>query len=163
MYRNWRELIRPKSIEIDHDSLSERYGRFVAEPLERGFGITVGNALRRILLSSIRGNAIVGARIEGALHEFTHIPGIVEDVADIVLNLKEVQIKQTGGMGEAWRTVAPDSFRDKARIVSFQRGVLTIETPDAGVRYLVEQWLRAGGQRMLAGCAPTTIRRVLVR
>jgi DNA-directed RNA polymerase subunit alpha len=97
MYRNWRELIRPKSIEIDHDSLSERYGRFSAEPLERGFGITIGNALRRILLGSIRGNAIVGARIEGALHEFTHIPGIVEDVADIVLNLKEVQIKQTGG------------------------------------------------------------------
>ncbi|MEZ4267795.1 MAG: DNA-directed RNA polymerase subunit alpha [Myxococcota bacterium] len=97
MYRNWRELIRPKSIEIDHDSLSERYGRFVAEPLERGFGITIGNALRRILLGSIRGSAIVGARIDGALHEFTHIPGIVEDVADIVLNLKEVQIKQTGG------------------------------------------------------------------
>ena len=95
MYRNWRELIRPKSIDIDHGSLTERYGRFVAEPLERGFGITVGNALRRILLSSIRGSAITGARIGGALHEFTNINGVVEDVADIVLNLKEVQIKKS--------------------------------------------------------------------
>ncbi len=95
MYRNWRELIRPKTIEIDHGTLSERYGRFMAEPLERGFGITVGNSLRRILLSSVRGAAITGVKIDGALHEFTHINGVVEDVADIVLNLKEVQIKKT--------------------------------------------------------------------
>jgi DNA-directed RNA polymerase subunit alpha len=95
MYRNWRELIRPKTIEIDHSSLNERYGRFSAEPLERGFGITLGNSLRRILLSSIRGSAVVGVKIEGALHEFTHIDGVVEDVADIALNLKEVQLKKT--------------------------------------------------------------------
>ena len=75
----------------------------------------------------------------------------------------EREIKQTGAMGEAWRTVAPDTLRDKARIVSFQRGVLIIETPDAGVRYLVEQWLRGGGERMLAGCAPSTVKRVVVR
>ena len=96
MYRNWRQLIRPKGIEIDHSSLSERYGRFTAEPLERGFGITIGNALRRILLGSIRGAGIVGAHIEGALHEFTSVPGIVEDVADIVLNLKETQLRLNG-------------------------------------------------------------------
>ena len=93
MYRNWRELIRPKSIEIEHSTLSESYGRFIAEPLERGFGITIGNTLRRVLLSSIRGSAIVGVKIEGALHEFTSIDGVVEDVADIVLNLKEVQLR----------------------------------------------------------------------
>lgn len=75
----------------------------------------------------------------------------------------EREIKQTGGMGEAWRTVAPDALRDKARIASFQRGVLTIQTPDAATRFRVEQWLRAGGERMLAGCAPTTVRRVVVR
>lgn len=74
----------------------------------------------------------------------------------------ERQIKQTGGMGEAWRTVAPDNLRDKARVVSFQRGVLTIETPDTGTRYLIEQWLRAGGRQMLTGCAPATLRRVVV-
>jgi len=93
MYRNWRELIRPKAIEIEHSTLSESYGRFIAEPLERGFGITIGNTLRRVLLSSIRGSAIVGVKIEGALHEFTSIDGVVEDVADIVLNLKEVQLR----------------------------------------------------------------------
>ena len=94
MYRNWRELIRPKTIDIDHSTLNERYGRFSAEPLERGFGITLGNSLRRVLLSSIRGSAVIGVKIEGALHEFTHIDGVVEDVADIVLNLKEVQVKK---------------------------------------------------------------------
>ena len=93
MYRNWRQLIRPKNLEVDHGSLTERYGQFVAEPLERGFGITIGNSLRRILLSSLRGAAIVGVRIDGALHEFTNVPGVVEDVADIVLNLKEVQLR----------------------------------------------------------------------
>jgi DNA-directed RNA polymerase subunit alpha len=93
MYRNWRELIRPKAIEIEHSTLSESYGRFIAEPLERGFGITIGNTLRRVLLSSIRGSAIVGVKIEGALHEFTSIDGVVEDLADIVLNLKEVQLR----------------------------------------------------------------------
>jgi len=95
MYRNWRELIRPKTIDIDHSSLNEHYGRFSAEPLERGFGITLGNSLRRVLLSSIRGSAVIGVKIEGALHEFTHIDGVVEDVADIVLNLKELQVKKT--------------------------------------------------------------------
>ena len=94
MYRNWRELIRPKTIDIDHSSLNERYGRFSAEPLERGFGITLGNSLRRVLLSSIRGSAVVGVKIEGALHEFTHVDGVVEDVADIALNLKELQVKK---------------------------------------------------------------------
>jgi DNA-directed RNA polymerase subunit alpha len=85
-YRNWRQLIRPRGVDVDHGSLSERYGHFIAEPLERGFGITLGNSLRRILLSSIRGAAITGVKIEGALHEFTSVPGVVEDVADICLN-----------------------------------------------------------------------------
>ncbi len=93
MYRNWRQLIRPKGIDVDHATLNEKYGEFTAEPLERGFGITIGNSLRRILLSSLRGAAFVGARIEGAAHEFTSIPGVVEDIADIVLNLKEVQLR----------------------------------------------------------------------
>jgi len=95
-YRNWRQLIRPRRLEVDHGSLSETYGQFVAEPLERGFGITIGNSLRRILLSSVRGAAIIGARLEGALHEFTQVNGIVEDVADICLNLKEVQVRLHG-------------------------------------------------------------------
>jgi len=91
-YRNWRQLIRPKKLEVEVETLSESFGRFSAEPFERGFGTTLGNSLRRILLSSLRGSGIVGAEIEGALHEFQSLPGIVEDIADILLNLKEVQI-----------------------------------------------------------------------
>ncbi len=92
-YQNWRQLIRPKKLEVDHESLTTKFGRFQAEPLERGFGITVGNSLRRLLLSSLRGAAIIGVEIDGALHEFQSVPGLVEDVADIVLNIKEVQLK----------------------------------------------------------------------
>src|SRR5687767_4044851 len=87
--RNWRDLIRPKGITIDTDSATDFYGKFTCEPLERGFGITVGNSLRRVLLSSLQGAAITAIRIEGALHEFTSVPDVVEDVSDIILNLKE--------------------------------------------------------------------------
>lgn len=91
--RNWRDLIRPKTVPVDQDSLSERYGKFVAEPLERGFGITLGNSLRRVLLSSLQGAAITAVKIDGALHEFTQVPDVVEDVTEIILNLKEVTVR----------------------------------------------------------------------
>ncbi len=91
--RNWRELIRPKSVPVDQDSLSDAYGKFVCEPLERGFGITLGNSLRRVLLSSLQGAAITAVKIDGALHEFTSVPDVVEDVTEIILNLKEVVVK----------------------------------------------------------------------
>jgi DNA-directed RNA polymerase subunit alpha len=91
--RNWRDLIRPRKLEVDSESLTETYGKFTCEPLERGFGTTLGNSLRRILLSSLQGTAITAVKIETALHEFTTIPDVVEDVTDIVLNLKEVLLK----------------------------------------------------------------------
>ncbi|MGA3120433.1 MAG: DNA-directed RNA polymerase subunit alpha [Polyangiaceae bacterium] len=91
--RNWRDLIRPRGIHVEGESLTEFYGKFTAEPLERGYGITVGNSLRRILLSSLQGAAITAVRIDGALHEFTTVNDVVEDVTDIVLNLKEVVLK----------------------------------------------------------------------
>jgi DNA-directed RNA polymerase subunit alpha len=91
--KNWRSLIKPKGLEIERDSLTDTYGRFVAKPLERGFGTTIGNSLRRILLSSLQGVAITAVRIDGVLHEFSTIPDVVEDVADIILNLKEVRFK----------------------------------------------------------------------
>ena len=87
---------RPKYLECDYDSLTETYGRFSAQPFERGFGITVGNALRRILLSSVTGAAITAVRIQGVLHEFSSIPGVVEDVTDIILNLKTVPLQLEG-------------------------------------------------------------------
>jgi DNA-directed RNA polymerase subunit alpha len=93
MSRNWRDLIRPKAIQLEPDTANDFYGKFVCEPLERGFGITIGNSLRRVLLASLQGAAITAVRIDGALHEFTTIADVVEDVTDIVLNLKEVVVK----------------------------------------------------------------------
>lgn len=91
--RNWRELIRPRTIVIDEDSRTNFYGKFVCEPLERGFGITIGNSLRRILLSSLQGAAIVSVSFDNVVHEFTTIPGVIEDVTDIILNLKEIKLR----------------------------------------------------------------------
>ncbi len=91
--RNWRDLIRPRGIHIEQETLTEFYGRFSCEPLERGYGITLGNSLRRVLLSSLQNAAVTAIRIEGALHEFTTIGDVVEDVTDIILNLKEVVFK----------------------------------------------------------------------
>ena len=91
--RNWRDFIRPRHLEVEEESLSEIYGRFSCEPLERGFGMTLGNALRRVLLSSLQGAAITSIRVNGVLHEFSTIPGVLEDVAEIVLNLKEVRLR----------------------------------------------------------------------
>ena len=93
IYKNWRDLIKPKSLTVDKETLTASYGKFYAEPLERGFGITLGNSLRRVLLSSLQGAAVTTVRIDGALHEFTSLPGITEDVSDIILNIKDLLIK----------------------------------------------------------------------
>lgn len=96
MYRNWRDLIKPKEVRIDAGSKTPTYAKFVCEPLERGFGTTLGNSLRRILLSSLQGAAVTSVRIEGALHEFTTLPDVKEDVTDIILNVKELLFKHSG-------------------------------------------------------------------
>ena len=83
-YRNWRDLITPDPLTIDQDSRTENYGKFVCQPLERGFATTIGNSLRRILLSSVQGAAITSVKIDGALHEFSTLPGILEDVTEII-------------------------------------------------------------------------------
>src|SRR6187399_3451360 len=92
----WKNLQMPKQPVIDESSSNDRYGRFVIEPLERGFGLTLGNALRRVLLSSLRGAAVTAVQIDGVLHEFSSIAGVREDVTDIVLNIKEIAIKMEG-------------------------------------------------------------------
>ncbi len=89
----WKSFQRPKRLECDTDTLTDRFGRFHAQPFERGFGTTVGNALRRVLLSSIEGAAVTAVKIEGVLHEFSPIPGVVEDATDIILNLKQIPIR----------------------------------------------------------------------
>ncbi|EAT15199.1 DNA-directed RNA polymerase subunit alpha [Desulfuromonas acetoxidans] len=96
MYKNWRDLIKPKRLQVDSRSLTANYGKFFAEPFERGFGTTIGNSLRRILLSSLQGAAITSVRIKGVLHEFSTVPGVTEDVTDIILNLKSVLLRLEG-------------------------------------------------------------------
>lgn len=91
--QHWIDLIKPKMLEVDEKSLTSTYGKFFAEPFERGFGQTIGNSMRRILLSSLMGAAIVSVRIKNILHEFSTIQGVTEDVTDIILNLKEVRLK----------------------------------------------------------------------
>ncbi len=91
--KNWRDLIKPKALDVDKESLTGTYGKFVAKPLERGFGLTLGNSLRRVMISSLQGAAITSVKIEGVLHEFTPIPDVTEDVAEIILNLKEIRFR----------------------------------------------------------------------
>jgi DNA-directed RNA polymerase subunit alpha len=89
-------MVKPKRLEFDRKSKTDRYGKFVSGPFERGFGVTVGNSLRRMLLSSIEGAAVIGVKIEGIYHEFSSIPGVMEDVTEIILNLKQLDFKITG-------------------------------------------------------------------
>lgn len=123
MHIKWRGLELPSSVQVDQDTLSSTYGRFVAEPFERGFGTTVGNGLRRVLLSSLEGSAVTQIKIRGAQHEFTTLKGVLEDVTDIVLNVKSLVVK---------------NHSDSTRVITVERstaGVITgadIET-DADV------------------------------
>ena len=87
-YKNWHELIQPERLEVNKQTRTDQYGKFVCQPFERGFATTIGNSLRRILLSSVRGAAITSVKVENALHEFTTIDGVHEDLADIILNFK---------------------------------------------------------------------------
>ena len=91
--KNWKDLIHPKRLEKDDRVSTQFYGKFVCEPLERGYGVTLGNALRRVLLSSIQGPAVTSVKIDGVLHEFSTVPGVKEDVTEIVLNLKTLDLK----------------------------------------------------------------------
>ena len=106
MQKSWKDLIRPKRLEVEKETLTPFYGKFTAEPFERGFGITIGNSLRRILLSSLQGGAITSLKVDGVLHEFSAIPGAKEDITEIILNLKEVRLKL--------HTEGPKTIRVKA-------------------------------------------------
>ena len=105
MYKNWRDLIKPKKVQFEAESLTKYYGKFYAEPFERGFGTTLGNSLRRILLSSLQGAAITSVKIKGVLHEFSAVPGVTEDVTDIILNLKGVKLKVHGNESRIVRII----------------------------------------------------------
>lgn len=104
-FKFWRDLIKPTGFEVDKDSLCDTYGKFVIRPLERGYGVTLGNSLRRVLLSSMMGSAVSAVRFEGVLHEFSTIPDVLEDVTDIILNLKEVRFRQYDSEPKSLRIV----------------------------------------------------------
>ena len=91
--KNWKELIKPSKLSVQHDSNDEFKATIVAEPIERGFGVTIGNALRRILLSSLQGSSITSIQIQGVLHEFSSLPGVREDITDVILNVKGVKVR----------------------------------------------------------------------
>src|SRR4030095_4241398 len=97
----WKGFQKPKRLAFDSESLTDKYGHFWAQPFERGFGTTIGNSLRRVLLSSIEGAAVTAVKIEGVLHEFQSLPGVVEDATDIILNLKQVPFKLNGDAPQA--------------------------------------------------------------
>lgn len=118
MHRHWTDLIKPKKLEVEEKTFTSTYGKFYAEPFERGFGQTVGNSLRRILLSSLMGVAVVSVRIKGMLHEFSTIPGVTEDVTDIILNLKEVRLKLHDGEVQNLRVEAKGPRTVQAKDIS---------------------------------------------
>lgn len=93
-YKFWRDMIKPKGFEVDRESLRDDYAKIIVRPLERGFGVTLGNSLRRILLSSMMGSAVTAVKLDGVLHEFSTMPDVLEDVTDIILNLKAVRFRQ---------------------------------------------------------------------
>ncbi|MBF0291326.1 MAG: DNA-directed RNA polymerase subunit alpha [Nitrospinae bacterium] len=120
----WQGLVKPKKLEIDPKTKSENFSTFVAEPFERGFGVTIGNSLRRLLLSSIQGAAVVAVKFEGIHHEFSTIDGIVEDVADIILNIKQIVLKKDGGGEETVMTLrASGKGEVKAGSIEVPEGV----------------------------------------
>ena len=99
----WRGLELPSRVNGDRSTLSDTYGKFYAEPFERGFGVSIGNSIRRILLSSLEGSAITQVKIEGVQHEITTIPGVVEDVIDIILNIKSLVVKNISDLPQVIR------------------------------------------------------------
>ena len=127
MYMNWREMIKSENARV---SSTESYGKFVCEPLERGFGITLGNALRRTILSSLYGAAIVSVQFESVEHEFSVIPGVNEDVSEIILNLKEVRLKTDGGSPRTIRIDASGEGNVTAGAITSDDGHVQVLNPE---------------------------------
>src|SRR3954451_8023978 len=151
----WRGLELPSRVVADHATLSDTYGKFTAEPFERGFGVTVGNSLRRILLSSLEGSAVTRVKIQGVQHEITTIPGVVEDVTDIILNIKSLVVKNTSEQPRTIRIDRHDKGVVKAADIITEAGVEIINadhiiaTLTDDVPFVVEMRVENGrGYRM---------------
>lgn len=147
MQRNWSSLIRPKRIDVDEATHTNFYGEFAIQPLERGFGITLGNALRRVLLSSIQGCAVVSIKVEGVLHEFSTLPGVKEDITDIILNLKGVRFKMISGnakevsidVSSAGKVTAADIITDgTVEVLNPEHHIATISSGSFKAKLMVK-------------------------
>jgi DNA-directed RNA polymerase subunit alpha len=134
-YKFWREMIKPKGFEVDRETLRDDYAKFIIRPLERGFGVTLGNSLRRILLSSMMGSAITAVKFDGVLHEFTTITDVLEDVTDIILNLKQVRFRQytsdsltlkISKKGPGKVTAADIQTSDKVEVLNHEQHIATL-------------------------------------
>ncbi len=148
--KNWTELIKPNKLQIDAGTDPKREATVVAEPLERGFGLTLGNALRRVLLSSLQGAAVTSAQIEGVLHEFSSIPGVREDVTDIVLNIKAIALRMHGEGPKRMRLKAegPGEVRagqiETGHDIEIMNPDLVLCTLDQGAKLAVEFTVQSG-------------------
>jgi DNA-directed RNA polymerase subunit alpha len=133
----WKGFQRPKRLEFERETLTERFGRFYAQPFERGFGTTVGNAMRRVLLSSIEGAAVTAVKIDGVLHEFSPIPGVVEDATDIILNLKQIPLKMHTDVTKTLYLRVDKAGEVRARDIESD-GDIEILEPDAHIATVAE-------------------------
>jgi DNA-directed RNA polymerase subunit alpha len=133
----WKGFQRPKRLEFERETLTDRFGRFYAQPFERGFGTTIGNAMRRVLLSSIEGAAVTAVKIDGVLHEFSPIPGVVEDATDIILNLKQIPLKMHVDTTKTLYLRVDKSGEVKARDIEGDADIEVLE-PDAHIATVAE-------------------------
>jgi len=133
----WKGFQRPKRLEFERETLTDRFGRFYAQPFERGFGTTIGNALRRVLLSSIDGAAVTAVKIDGVLHEFSPIPGVVEDATDIILNLKQIPLKMHVDTTKTLYLRVDKAGEVKARDIEGDADIEILE-PDAHIATVAE-------------------------
>jgi DNA-directed RNA polymerase subunit alpha len=133
----WKGFQRPKRLEFERETLTDRFGRFYAQPFERGFGTTVGNAMRRVLLSSIEGAAVTAVKIDGVLHEFSPIPGVVEDATDIILNLKQIPLKMHTDATKTLYLRVDKSGEVRARDIEVDQDIEILE-PDAHIATVAE-------------------------
>ena len=150
LQRNWQTLIKPKQLSVEPGDDPKRVATVVAEPLERGFGLTLGNALRRVLLSSLQGTAVTSMQVEGVLHEFSSIPGVLEDVTDIVLNVKSIELRMYGEDPKRMRLRAngPGEVRagaiDTGHDVEIMNPDLVICTLDSAAKIAMELTVENG-------------------
>jgi DNA-directed RNA polymerase subunit alpha len=148
--KNWQELIKPEKINIERAADSRTVGKIVAEPLERGFGLTLGNAIRRVLMSSLQGAAITGIKINGVLHEFSSIPGVREDVTDIVLNIKGIAVRMHAEGPKRMRLHAEGPCEVTAGMIEAGADIeimnpeLVICTLDKGAKIEIEMTVNTG-------------------